>query len=130
MLASSEQGAKETAVPLDPSDPCSLATLDKAWRVSYHEGVRRAHDLKVEIPAKVFLARLIVGIHASSTKFTNQPFGQVISETAGVDGITFRLGDVKSRAGERDDRSDFCSHNMRTAQPVSERSLRRMSLTD
>ena len=63
--ASSEQGAKETPIPFDPSDPCSLTTLNKAWRVSDHKGVRRARDLKVEIPAEVFLARLGVGIHAS-----------------------------------------------------------------
>jgi len=74
-LASSEQGAKETAIALDPSDPCSLATLDKAWTVSNDKGVRRVNDLKVEIPAKVFLTGFRVGIHAPVEKLTNEPFG-------------------------------------------------------
>ena len=63
--ASSEQGANKTPIPLDPSDPNSLATFNKARRVSDHKRVGRARDLKVEIPAEVFLARLGVGIHAS-----------------------------------------------------------------
>ena len=112
--ASSEQGTKETAMPLDPSDPCSLTTLDKAWRVSDHKSVRSALDVKIKIPAEVFLTRLWVGMHAFFAELMNQPFCQVIAETAGVDETTSRLGDVKGRAFERDDRSDFCSHTART----------------
>ena len=99
-LASSEQGAKETAIPLDPSDPCSLATFDKAWTVSNHKGVGGAHDLKIEIPAEVFLTGFTVSTCASIAKLLNEPFRQVFSETAGVDEITPRLGDVKSRTRE------------------------------
>ena len=86
--APSEQGANKTTIPLDPSDPGSLATLDKAWRVSDDKGVRRPRNLKVEIPAEVFLARLGVSIYFSVPKLVDQPFRYVVTETASIDEVS------------------------------------------
>src|SRR5215467_12483070 len=56
-IAGAEQRTNETASPLDPSYPRSFVRLIPR-AVSDHERMGHTSDLKIEIPAKVFLTRL------------------------------------------------------------------------
>src|SRR5215472_4486343 len=106
-----QQGAKETTTPLDPTDPCSLGGFI-AWTVSNHKSMGHAVDLKIEVPAKIFLTRLGVSFQPSTLKLGKEPLGYVIPEAARVDEITLGLGHVKGRTLERDNRSGFRCHNV------------------
>ena len=92
--ASGKQRAEKTTVSLNNAEPRPSFAFARR-PMADHESVSDAVCFKIKIPTEIFLAWLLVRFRTLFEEFGDQPLGQIIAETTGIDKIILWLSHVE-----------------------------------